>query len=194
PGALFCHRLAVPTLVLWVSNLCSVLWVFVILLWLPTLLHSLGYSPAASILVTTIFPFSGILGFVGAAAIVDRFGAEQVTAWILFLGATGLVLVGSVPLPYVLLCVVVAGLGIGSAGQIGINSVSGALYPVAIRATGVGWALGVGRLGQIAGPLGAGLLLGLGWHPRAILLAGSAPAFRSALGMTLLAHWRPTDS
>src|SRR5262249_45054705 len=55
PGALFHHRLAVPTLVLWVANFCSVLWVFVILLWLPSLVHSLGHSAAASILVTTMF-------------------------------------------------------------------------------------------------------------------------------------------
>jgi AAHS family 4-hydroxybenzoate transporter-like MFS transporter len=189
-GALFRHQLAVPTLVLWVVNFCSVLCLFVILLWLPALLHSLGHSPAASIFVTTMFTFGGIPGFIGAAAIVDRLGAERLTAWILFLEASCLVLIGSVRLPYVLLCLVAAGLGIGSAGQIGINAVSGALYPAAIRATGVGWALGVGRLGQVAGPLGAGLLLGLGWHPRAILLAVSAPAFCAAIGMRLLAHWR----
>src|SRR5262249_7061890 len=175
PGALFRQRLAVPTLVLWVANVCSVLWGFVILLWLPALLHGLGYSAAASILVTTIFTAGGMSGLVGAAAIVDRLGTERVTAWILFLGATCLVLMGSVPLPYVLLCVVAAGLGIGSAGQIGINAASGTLYPAAIRATGVGWALGVGRIGQIAGPLAAGLLLGLGWAPRAILLVVSGP-------------------
>ena len=54
------------------------------------------------------------------------------------------------------------GLGI-SAGQLGVNALSGAIYPPAIRNTGTGWALGVGRLGNIAGPLvrrpsaGAGL-------------------------------------
>src|SRR5262249_54769482 len=175
PSALFRHQLAVPTLLLWVSNVCSVVWVFVILLWLPSLLHGLGYSSAASILVTTIFTVGGISGLVGAAAIVDRLGTERVTACILFLGATCLVLMGSVPLSYVLLCVVAAGMGIGSAGQIGINAASGTLYPAAIRATGVGWALGVGRIGQIAGPLAAGLLLGLGWAPRAILLVVSGP-------------------
>jgi AAHS family 4-hydroxybenzoate transporter-like MFS transporter len=191
PGALFRHQLAVPTLVLWGINFCSVSWLFVILLWLPALLHSLGHSPAASILVTTIFIFGGILGFIGAAAIVDRVGAERVTAWLLLLGASCLVLIGSVRLPYALLCLVAACLGIGSAGQIGINTVSGALYPAPIRATGVGWALGVGRLGQVAGPLGAGLLLGLGWDPRAILLAVSVPAFCAAIGMALLARGRP---
>jgi len=192
-GALFHRQLAVPTLMLWVVNFCSVLWVFVILLWLPALLHTLGHSTPASILVTTVFTVGGIVGFVGAAAIVDRVGAERVTAWLLFVGASCLVVIGSIRLPYVLLCLVAASLGIGSAGPIGINTVSGTLYPASIRATGVGWVLGVGRLGQVVGPLGAGLLLGRGWDPRAILLAVSVPAFCAAIGMTLLAHWLPTD-
>src|SRR5262249_28907370 len=64
PSALFRHRLAVPTFVLWVANFCSVLWVFVILLWLPSLVHNLGYSSAASILVTTMFTSGGMLGFI----------------------------------------------------------------------------------------------------------------------------------
>jgi AAHS family 4-hydroxybenzoate transporter-like MFS transporter len=62
------------------------------------------------------------------------------------------------------------------------------MYPAKIRATGAGWALGVGRIGQIAGPLLGGLLLGLGWKPRDIFLAASGPALCVAFGMTTLVY------
>ena len=89
-------------------------------------------------------------------------------------------------LPYVALCAAIGGVGVGiGGGQHGINSVSGALYPASIRATGAGWAIG-----QILGPLAGGLLLGLGWSPRAIFLAASGPAFCATLGMSLLAYLR----
>jgi AAHS family 4-hydroxybenzoate transporter-like MFS transporter len=177
--------------VLWLIDFSNVLCSFLILLWLPALLHGLGYSPAASILVTTMYTFGSIPGFIGAAVVADAIGVERVTASIAFLGASCLLLLlaGGLPLPYVALCLAIGGVGIGiGGGQHGINAVSTALYPIAIRATGAGWALGVGRVGQVVGPLGAGLLLGLGWQPRGVLLAASGPAFCVALGMTLLAY------
>jgi MFS transporter, AAHS family, 4-hydroxybenzoate transporter len=53
-------------------------------------------------------------------------------------------------------------------------------YPTAIRATGIGWALGVGRVGSIVGPSVGGLLLSLQWTPDRIFLAGAAPAMCAA--------------
>ena len=72
----------------------------------------------------------------------------------------------------------------------GINPVSGALYPPAIRATGAGWALGLGRIGQIGGPLIGGTLLGFGWTAQAIFLAASVPAACVAAGMATLGWLR----
>jgi AAHS family 4-hydroxybenzoate transporter-like MFS transporter len=44
-------------------------------------------------------------------------------------------------------------------GQIGLNAVSGTFYPTYIRSTGTGWALGVGRVGSILGPVLGGVLI-----------------------------------
>jgi len=73
-------------------------------------------------------------------------------------------------------------------GQLGVNALSGAAYPLSIRNTGTGWALGVGRLGNIAGPLFGGLLLTLGWAPKSMLLLIALPAF--LLSLILLALGR----
>jgi AAHS family 4-hydroxybenzoate transporter-like MFS transporter len=189
PLELFRHGLTLRTIVLWIINFCNMVCSFLILLWLAAMLHGQGLSSADSILVTTMYAFGSILGVAITAPIVDRLGVERVIACILGLGAICVLLVGSVALPYAALCVVIGGVGIGiGGGQHGINAVSGALYPVAIRSTGAGWALGVGRVGQIVGPLAGGLLLGLGWQLRDIFLAASGPAFCVALGMATLAH------
>ena len=45
--------------------------------------------------------------------------------------------------------------------QSGSNALAASLYPTSVRATGVGWALGIGRIGSIAGPLVGALLIGL---------------------------------
>lgn len=191
PLALFYNGLAPRTIALWVVDFCNVLCAFLILLWLPALLHSMGYSPAAAIFVTTMYTLGSIPGFILAAVTADALGLERVTASVLLLGAICVLLAGSLPLPYLALCIVTAGVGIGiGGGQHGINAVSGALYPAAIRATGAGWALGIARGGQVAGPLSAGLLLGLGWQPHDILLAASGPAFCAVIGMVLLASLR----
>jgi MFS transporter, AAHS family, 4-hydroxybenzoate transporter len=188
---LFRDGLALQTIVLWIVDFCNILCGFLILVWLPALLHAEGLSPADAIFASTMYGFGAIFGSVIMAMIADRLGVECVVACILGLGALSMLMFGNFVLPYVAVCIVIGSVGIGiGGGQHGINAVSGAIYPVAIRATGAGWALGIGRAGQVVGPLGGGLLLGLGWQPREIFLAASVPAVCVAIGMATLAWLR----
>jgi AAHS family 4-hydroxybenzoate transporter-like MFS transporter len=77
-------------------------------------------------------------------------------------------------------------------GQSGVNVLAGNFYPTYLRSTGVGWCLGVGRLGSIVGPLVGGELLALKWSTQRIFLAAAAPALLSA--MLLFALRRITKS
>jgi AAHS family 4-hydroxybenzoate transporter-like MFS transporter len=191
PFALFRGGFALRTAVLWIVNVCNLICGFLMLVWVPAILHGEGLSPTDAIFASTMYAFGSIFGVAIIAPIADRFGAERVVAGILGVGAISLVITGSMALPYLALCAAIGGVGVGiGGGQHGINSVSGALYPASIRATGAGWALGIGRIGQILGPLAGGLMLGLSWPPSAIFLAASGPAFCVALGMSLLAYLR----
>jgi AAHS family 4-hydroxybenzoate transporter-like MFS transporter len=71
-------------------------------------------------------------------------------------------------------------------GQAALNAVTAERYPTPIRSTGIGWALGFGRIGSIAGPTLAGFLLALGWTPHALLLAAVVPALISAAAVLAL--------
>jgi MFS transporter, AAHS family, 4-hydroxybenzoate transporter len=191
PLDLFRHGLALRTSVLWMVNLFNLVGNYFILFWLPAILHAKGLSPSAAILATTMYALGTILGALVTAPIVDHLGVERVIACILCMGAFCVLLVGAFELPFPVLCVVICGAGMGIGGcQHGINSVSGALYPPPIRSTGTGWALGLGRVGQIGGPLIGGMLLGLGWASRDIFLAASVPALCVAIGMATLGWLR----
>jgi AAHS family 4-hydroxybenzoate transporter-like MFS transporter len=61
-------------------------------------------------------------------------------------------------------------------------------YPTALRATGTGWTLGVGRLGGICGPFIGALLLSLQWSTNDLLVAAAIPAGIAALG--IIGFWR----
>jgi AAHS family 4-hydroxybenzoate transporter-like MFS transporter len=90
---------------------------------------------------------------------------------------------GVATLSAVSLSLFILGFGFGTGGsQLGISALPGAIYPTAIRSTGAGWATGIGRLGNVAGALLGGALLGLGWSPQQMLLAlGTAPVMNSVL-------------
>jgi MFS transporter, AAHS family, 4-hydroxybenzoate transporter len=191
PVDLFRNGLALRTSILWLVNLFNLVGNYFILFWLPAILHAKGLTPSAAILATTMYALGSIICALVTAPIVDRFGVERIIASILCVGALCALLVGAFELPFPLLCLVICGAGIGIGGcQHGINSVSGALYPPAIRATGTGWALGLGRVGQIGGPLVGGTLLQLGWASRDIFLAASVPAACVAAGMAMLGWLR----
>jgi len=191
PADLFRNGLALRTSILWMVNLFNLVGNYFILFWLPAILHAKGLTPSAAILATTMYALGSIICALITAPIVDRFGVERIIASILCVGALCVLLVGVFELPFPLLCLVICGAGIGIGGcQHGINSVSGALYPPAMRATGAGWALGLGRIGQIGGPLVGGTLLQLGWASRDIFLAASVPAACVAAGMATLGWLR----
>jgi MFS transporter, AAHS family, 4-hydroxybenzoate transporter len=71
-------------------------------------------------------------------------------------------------------------------GQLGANGLSASKYPARMRTTGVGWALGIGRLGGIFGPGLGGFLLAQGWQAPHILLCACLTAAIAALCVVLL--------
>jgi AAHS family 4-hydroxybenzoate transporter-like MFS transporter len=93
-----------------------------------------------------------------------------------------------VALPYALLLAMtfLAGMTI-TGSQTGANGACGKLYPARMRTSGLGWALGIGRLGGIAAPVLGGYLLTLGLAPTRIFLSACLFALIAAAATALLA-------
>ena len=188
---LFAPDFARFTVLLWLINFLSLLTIYFINSWLPSMLKGMGLPTSTAILAATMFQVGGIAGALGSGPLVTRFGTEKVVSAMLAMGACWLVLLGATTATTTLLILFIFGAGIGiSAGQLGINALPGAIYPPQFRNTGSGWSLGIGRLGNIGGPLLGGQLLSLGWAPKSMLLAISIPAFLLAALLLVLAKAR----
>ncbi len=172
-------------------NLLTLFSNFLILLWMPALLHSTGMSPSQAILGTTMYALGTILGALVAASMVDRLGVEPVLTLVLAFGASCVLATGLLGPPFWLLLVIVCGAGLGIGGcQTGINALSGRIYPPFIRSTGAGWALAAGRVGTIVGPLLGGVLLALGFRAQDIFVAAALPILSVTVLMAMLGQLR----
>jgi len=119
---------------------------------------------------------------------IDRIGPERTLALHYALGAVFIATIALVSLPYLALCLVSALAGMTIIGsQTGLNGTCGKLYPARMRTSGLGWALGIGRLGAIVAPLIGGYLLSLGLAPTHIFLCACLFALIAALATALLA-------
>src|SRR5208282_4079828 len=73
-----------------------------------------------------------------------------------------------------------------NAAMAGLYAVGPPLYPTAVRATGMGWAIGIGRFGAILAPLASGALLDHGWAPAQLYFLFSAPFAIAGVAMLLV--------
>ena len=128
----------------------------------------MGATSQGAILATSMFYAGAIAAAFVSAALIGRYGIERVLTVMLLFGGVCIIVSGVATLSVVSLSLFILGFGFGTGGsQLGISALPGAIYPTAIRSTGAGWATGIGRLGNVAGALLGGALLGLGWSPQA---------------------------
>jgi MFS transporter, AAHS family, 4-hydroxybenzoate transporter len=185
--ALFTAGYALRTVLFWIMFFCSLLSLYLIGFWLPTVLHLDGLTPADAVFSSSLYSAGGVLSVLAIGPLTRRFGLEPVLGGCLALGIVVIAGVALGNLPYLLLLATIFVMGVCViGGQCGINGLSAARYPARMRNTGVGWALGIGRLGGIFGPALGGVLLGRGWHPPHILLCSCITAGIAALCVVLL--------
>lgn len=141
------------TLIAWVAFAGMSLAFHLLSSWIPLMVARVGQSAASAAWTTTAFHAGGVTGGIVASLLLTR-GHWRIAA--LFMGGAcaTMLLLGAIPAgPLVSLALfIVAGFFVTGTLN-AINGAAGGLYPVAVRATGLGWALGIARLGSIMGPL-----------------------------------------
>ena len=184
---LFTGGLAVSTILLWIAFFANLLNMYLFSYWMPTVLNLSGLKPEHAVFYASMFQLGGILSCLLLGPMIDRFGAPKVLACSFASGVVFILAVGLANLPAPFIAIPILGAGAAMIGsQLGANAMVAALYPARIRSTGVGWALGIGRLGGIAGPAIGGTLLGFGLPPTQIFLCACAPALIAATCTFLL--------
>ncbi|MDX1909009.1 MAG: MFS transporter [Bacteroidia bacterium] len=167
------------TLLLWTGLFMAFATLYFLTSWIPRLADTVGLPMQMAIYAGTVFNLGAFGGILLQGYLSGRLGLRRTLAGFLFttaglMGIFGLIS-GSI---WVLVLFGLIGLGI-QGGFVGLYSVAARLYPVSIRTTGVGWAIGLGRVGGIVGPMLGGILMGQSFSPTVQFMFFALPLFIS---------------
>jgi AAHS family 4-hydroxybenzoate transporter-like MFS transporter len=180
-GRLFSDGRARITILLWIVFFANLMELYLITSWLPTTINAQGVDLRSAQIATALVQLGGIAGAFALAPLVDRYGPQFVLAGAFATAALSIITLGVAGTSVGLTLVAAFALGIGTVGAQNCNNgIAAKFYPTEIRATGVGWALAVGRIGSILGPAIGGILLATGFDIRSIFLVAIVPPLVAA--------------
>ncbi|MEE7530860.1 aromatic acid/H+ symport family MFS transporter [Klebsiella huaxiensis] len=184
---LFAGRQLPITLMLWVVFFMSLLIIYLLSSWMPTLLNHRGIDLQHASWVTAAFQIGGTFGALLLGVLMDRFNPYRVLALSYGLGAVCIVMIGLSENGLWLMALAIFGTGIGISGsQVGLNALTATLYPTQSRATGVSWSNAVGRCGAIVGSLSGGMMMAMNFSFDTLFFVIAVPAVVSAVMLILL--------
>ncbi len=169
------------TMMLWISFFLTLSMLYLILNWLPSLLIARGVGEALAVRVSLGFNIGGAVGAVFLASILTRFGPRRiflVTYIGLVIASGAMAFLGNDFVPILIAGTMVGCFVLGA--QFLLYGLAADVYEQNIRGIGVGSAVSVGRLGAVAGPAVATLLLSIGVSPNIVIVL-IAPVALAAL-------------
>jgi len=183
------------TLPLWVAYFMSLLVLYFISNWIPSLLTQASLPAALGVAAIASFSMGGIVGTILQGPLLTRFGATKpVLAEFLVLLALVLAL-GSLPLTALSVKILTFFIGWMLQGaQAGLNAFTATQYSPENRTTALGWGLANGRMGSIIGAMLGGIALEAGLKPHFILLLTGFPVALGLAAFALVAAARRTDT
>jgi AAHS family 4-hydroxybenzoate transporter-like MFS transporter len=182
------------SVLLWLGVFSVMLVSYFLINWTPTVLVDAGFSDARAAMGAVLLNLGGVVGALVIARLVDRHGPFRPVASALLIGAVCIVVLGRHPggqWGTLVWAFVTGGFMLG--GQLNIPAMAARLYPPQVRGAGVGWTMGMGRLGSIAGPTIGGALLAREPALASLFLAAAAPAVLAAIFIVAVERTRPRD-
>jgi AAHS family 4-hydroxybenzoate transporter-like MFS transporter len=163
------------TLLLWLVFVANLTANYFLYSWMPVLFRADGFSSAQAALTTACYYVGGMAGGLTVSRFIDGRGLKPVVMFFaVAVVAVACIGIPGLPAAAVTAMVFLAGfcvLGV----QLGINAASGLIYPTRMRATGTGWAFGMGRLGGIGGPMLGAWLISLQLSTSELFFAPAVP-------------------
>ena len=183
-AGLFAQGRAPVTVLLWITLFLSLLLTVFLASWLPLVAHTAGIDINSSVLAVSALNIGGVIGCYFIGRLGTRYGAVRPIAVGYGLGSIGVALIGHVGHSggALLAAAFVAGtLAVGA--QMCAIGLAASFYDASLRATGVGWSLGAGRLGAVAGPALGGMLIAAGLSTQALFLVAGLVSLGAALAV-----------
>lgn len=157
---LFSPELRARTIALWSAVFFGLMVLYFIVSWIPKLSIAAGLSETNGIYAGALYNLGAFVGTMAMSFLALRVPLGRLVPTMLVLAGAAMILFGSVAMPVWLTLVVAFAIGVLlQGGYNGVWPIAAGAYPDALRATGVGWAIGVGRGGAVIGPMLGGYLM-----------------------------------
>lgn len=186
-AGLFQEARAPGTVLLWIIFFLNLFALYYLSSWMPTVLHSADWTNKQALQGSAVFHYGGLAGGLFLSWLIDRLSPYRVlTVTYVFtcIAVWGIgVLSREIELAFAVLAL--AGSGIIGA-QFCLNALAASFYPTRIRATGVGWALGIGRLGAIVSPFAGGAVIAAAWPAPSFFGVAAVPMLVCAACVLLM--------
>jgi MFS transporter, AAHS family, 4-hydroxybenzoate transporter len=184
---LFAGGLKITTPLLWLMFACTLLSMHFLNSWVTVILNQAGLSEVQTAFTNGALHWGGAIAAVCTVFLLGRMGLNLALVLLLlgFAGCLTIATTGFAAAPLLTLAICMAGFGIiGCQGV--LNAAAGLIYPVSCRPTGVGAALGIGRIGSLSGPLVGGYILAQHWPSQNMFYVPLLPLAIAAVATLVL--------
>ncbi len=165
----------IPTFQLWTALFMAFASLYFLTSWIPKLAEATGLSMTLAIYAGTVFNVGAFFGIITQGYCSSKIGLKKTVSIFLVITAVLMALfklfIGS---DVLLLVFAVLGFTL-QGGFVGLYAIAARMYPTEFRTTGLGWAIGMGRLGGVIGPALGGILIGLGFTMAANFMIFAIP-------------------
>jgi AAHS family 4-hydroxybenzoate transporter-like MFS transporter len=195
--SLFAHGKAPVTILLWTTLFLSLLLTYFLVNWMPMIARQGGIGMTAAVLAVAALNLGAIVGCLVIGRLCDRY--RQATTVIGCAVGLGALAIASIGMAKQSVGALLAATFLAGALSIGAQMCTVALcatfYETSLRVTGVGWAIGMGRIGSIVGPVLGGVLLAAGMAPQSLFALVGVMSIGSAAAIVALGrHTRSPGS
>lgn len=189
PKYLFRDGLGLITPLLWVLFVLNLMGYFFLVSWTPVLLSSANIPLGKAALAQSLFQFGGAIGGWILCRPMDTKGLTPIAIlFVIAIPAVALIgYLGTISEPLLMIAEFFAGFCV-LGGQFGLNAVSALIYPTSFRSKGAGWALGIGRIGSIVGPILGGVLIATHLPVQLLYVLAAIPFAIGAVACFVLAR------
>lgn len=164
------------TLILWAAFFMCFSTLYFLMSWIPKLMTDSGYDASVGNDAFFLFNLGGVIGIYLMGWLSTRWKLTTLVFVLSFASAVGMVMFAMAPNELNLLMVLILLIGVlQQGGFTGLYGTAAKIYPTEIRSAGIGWAIGLGRSGAVAGPALAGYLIVAGFDMSANFIFFAIP-------------------
>ncbi len=184
---IFGPGLIAATLLVTLAYFFHVTTFYFIIKWVPKLVVDMGFSPASAAGVLVWVNVGGATGGAVLGLLAMRYGIKALTIGVMILSTVMVTVFGNTPADLTKLSLICAAAGFcTNAAIVGMYAIFAQAFPTHVRASGTGFAVGMGRGGSVLSPIVAGFLFKAGYElPTVAIMMSVGSLVAAALIMKL---------